>query len=229
MPIYTTIADHIIPVVSLLGGRTDKNSDISKWILAGYRDIAHTVPFEDLEVVQATACVANIGTVDYPTDARAIKSVTLQFPVQNPVSNRPIYKRNKAITDRYAITPTGVPSIWAPFNYQMHLRQVPNDSYPLIINYWQKVVPNATDVNDTLIMVPDDWLEIVEYAAQERGWIDLQEFDKANAIHQLLWGDPNSRGKNPGLVKKRLTRIQAEYENANYGMRPRLTRYSFVK
>jgi hypothetical protein len=225
-PDYTSIGDHVGTVASLLSGRTDQNASISQWLLNGYRDIAHTIPFETLEDTQDPyPCVANFPTLDYPSNARAIKSITLGFPASTPTSERPLYKRNKAIINRYASTPTGVPSIWAPYAYQIHLRMVPDDAYPLIVDFWRKVIPDPEDINNTLIEVPDDWLEIVEYAAQERGWIDLQEYEKANAVHVFLWGDPKMGKKNPGLVKQRLTRIQAEYENANYGMRPRLARY----
>ena len=79
-----------------------------------------------------------------------------------------------------------------------------------------------------MINLPDDWLEILDYEAQMRGFIDLQEPDKAAGVRQLLYGNPKKPGM-PGLIKQRLTRIQAEYENANYGIRPRKQRYTFVK
>ena len=227
------IADRVGIVASLLGGRTDISTDISRWLANSYRDLANSIPFETLEIVTNGQCLVNIDTVDYPADARAIKALSLGVPVGSPTSFRPVYKRNVAITDRYAPTPTGVPSIWAPWAQQMILRQVPNDNYPLIIRYWQLVTldPSAPTavINATPIKLPDDWLEIVDYGAQMRGYIDLQEADRANAIHVLLYGDPGNRKKNPGLIKQRLTRIQPEYEDANYGMRPRLTRYTFVK
>jgi len=224
-----TIADRVPIVASLLGGRTDQNTNISNWILNSYRDVASAVPFEELELTQTTLSVANINTVPYPFDARGIKFITLGFPAANPTSFRPLWKRNVGILDRYAPTPTGVPAIWAPFNNQILLAQTPDNNYPLIIRYWQKVVPDPLIQNNTVLKVPDDWLEIIDYAAQERGLIDFQDMQKANDIHILLWGDPANRKKNPGLIRSRLTRIQAEYMGASYGFRPRIYRFSHVK
>lgn len=228
-----TIGDRVSLVASLLGGRTDLNANISQWIANAYRELGNTIPFETLEIVTNAVCLTGIDTVDYPPDARAIMALSLGVPVGTPTSFRPLYKKNVAIIDRYAPTPTGVPSIWAPWAKQMILRQVPNDNYPLTIRYWQLVTldPSATTavINATPILLPDSWLEILDYAAQMRGYIDLQEADRANAIHVLLYGDPNPRKKQPGLIKQQLTRIQAEFSNANYNMRPRLTRYSFVR
>jgi hypothetical protein len=229
-----TIGSRVSTVASLLGGRTDLNTNISGWIANTYRDLANSIPFETLEATQApTPCVPNSDTLDYPPDARAIKSITMGFPVGLPTSQRPLYKRNAAIIDRYATTPTGVPSIWAPFGSQIVLRQVPDQPYPLTIRYWLKVTLDPTAavgvINATVINLPDDWLEIVDYGSQMRGYMDLQEPDKAMAIRTLLYGDPGNRKKNPGIIKQRLTRIQAEYMDSNYGVRPRLTRYTYVR
>ncbi len=221
------INDRISIVTALLGGRTDLAASISQWIASGYRDLAATIPFETLELTDSVLCVPNIDAYDYPTDARAIKSLTMGIPAAVPTQFPPLYKRNMAILDRYTNVP-GVPSIWAPFNSQFFLRAIPNDSYPLTIRYWQKVVIDPTNINNTVINVPDDWLEIIDYEAQMRGYMDLQEFDKAGAIRQLLYGNPKKPGM-PGLIKQRLTRIQAEFENANYGLRPRKSRYSFSR
>lgn len=222
-----TIGDEVTVVASLLGGRTDLNSQISQWLANGYRDLASTVPFETLEETDNQVCVPNIGEYDYPSEARAIKSLTIQVPASSPASSRPLYKRNVNIIDRYIGVNPGVPAIWAPYNQQMILRPLPNDSYPLIVRYWEKVVIDADDINDTEILVPEDWLEIVEYEAMMRGYMDLQELDRAGAIRSLLYGQGDPR--KPGLIKQRLTRIQAESMDANYGVRPRITRYGWTK
>lgn len=225
----STIGDRVANVVELLGGRTDKATQISQWLASGYRDIGSTIPFETLEATANVLCVSGIDSYDYPEDARGIKSLTMGIPASSPTSFPPLRKRNMAILDRYT-TVTGVPSIWAPFNSQFFLRAVPNDAYPITVRYWQKVTlavaaDGTTDINSTVLNVPDDWLEIIDYEAQMRGYMDLQEFDKAGAIRTLLYGNPRKPGM-PGLIKQRLTRIQAESENADYGLRPRKSRYT---
>ncbi len=223
----STIGDRVSNVISLLGGRSDISSSVSQWLASGYRDLAMSIPFETLEKTDQPLTVSGIDAYDYPADARAIKSITIGLPATNPTSFPPLRKRNMAILDRYTNVP-GVPSIWAPFNSQFFLRAVPDNAYTLTIRYWQTVTLDPDDINDTELLVPSDWEEIIDYEAQMRGYMDLQEFDKAQAIRTLLYGNPRKPGM-PGLIKQRLTRIQAEAENANYGLRPRKQRYTFSK
>jgi len=220
-----TIAQHIPIVRSMLGGRTDIDAKITQWLVNGYRDIAHTIPFETLEFSVNVLTVANIESYMYPAGARGIKAITMGIPPSNPASFVPLYKKNMAIIDRYARQP-GQPSIWAPWGNQFYLRAIPNNSYQIVLRCWHWV-ELLNPVETTGFNVPDDWLEIIDYAAQMRGHIDLAEADKANAIRVLLYGNPK-KPEYPGLIKQRLTRIQAEYENANYGLRPRIRRYTQV-
>jgi hypothetical protein len=224
-PSYYAIGDRIDTVVSLLSGRTDKNSAISSWLMNSYRELAFAVPFEELEETETVNLVPNSPTLDYPIGARAIKSVTLGYPVNNPQAALPLPKRNKDILNRYLFVKPGQTAIWAPYGEQMWFGPVPDQPYPLVRDWWRRPQPDQTDINNTLIELPDDWIEIVDYGAQMRGWIDPQEFDKAAGLRTMLWGDPDPTKKNPGLIKTKLTRIQAEYMNADYGFRPKLTRY----
>lgn len=219
----TTIGSLVSPVASLLGNRTDLASKITEWIKGGYYDLATTIPFETLEESESTQTISGIDSYDYPEGARAIKDLTIY------ISNAPrtLFKRNMKIIRQYQRLNSSVPSIWAPFGGQFYLRGVPNGAYPLDIDFW-KWPTIATVVNNTVIQLPPDWIEIVTYEAQMRGYIDLQEPDKAASIRTLLYGNPMKPGM-PGLIKQRLTRIQAEYQDANYGMRPRTTRYTNVR
>src|SRR5215831_804099 len=215
------IGDLVNDVADLLGNRSDINTRISKWIAYGYRDIGHAIPFEELEETDYTLLVPNLGGYDYPIGARAIKSMTMGFPAGKPTSRRPLRKRNIKILDRYNLSTPGTPSIWAPFKNQFHVRPVPDQGYPLIIRFWKKVQLDQMDINNTELLVPDDWVEIVQYQAQIRGFMGLLEFDKAAAVRTMLYGNPKQPDK-PGLLKQRLTRIQAEYMDADYGFRPKL-------
>ena len=224
----STVNDLVPLVASLLGGRTDLNSNIAGWIVNGYQDLTSTIPFCTLELTQNSSTVANVDTYDYPSDARAIKSLTLA--VNNSGSGnapRQLRKRNIQIIDQYQTINTSVPAVWAPFANQFILRPVPDDAYPLIIRYWQTAQITG-DIVSTPLLVPDDWIEIITYEAQMRGYLYLQEQDRAAAVRQILYGNPTKPGM-PGLVKQRLTRIEAESSNANYGIRPRVTRYTNVR
>ena len=229
-----TIGDEVITVQGLLGGRSDKNAQISLWLANAYRDLATSIPFETLESTEDHCLPVSLlgewppyNRLKYPRDARAIKAVNLGQPAHWPTAWRPIFKRNIDLVDRYTAVNPSVPAIWAPFGRYMVFAPPANAPYPVRIRYWRKVVINKTRLNDTEIQLPDDWLEIVEYGAAMRGFLDLQQPDRSAAIRTLLYGNVKQPDK-PGLIKQRLTRIQAEYMNANYGMRPRRVRYGFV-
>lgn len=220
------IGDLVTTVAKLLGGRTDLDAEISTWLANGYQDLTSTVPFETLELTQINQTVQGQDSYSYPGDARAIKALTIT------VSNQPrrMYKKNIDVIDRYQVGAPAVPIVWAPFANQIVMRPFPNDTYPFIVRYWQTVQIDTTDastINPTTLLIPNDWVEIVSYEAQMRGYMDLQEPDKAAQIRTLLYGQGDPR--KPGLIKQRLTQIQSESMNANYGIRPRVQRLTWVR
>lgn len=230
-----TIGDEVIPVVSLLGGRSDKTAQIAVWLANAYRDLASTLPFETLECTHIGVFPVTLlgrwpayNTIDYPEHCRAIKSINIGQPAPSPAAWRPVFKRNVNIIDRYASVNPSVPAVWAPFRDHLVFAPPSNGPYPYIMRYWRKVVIDPRRLNDTVIELPEDWLEIVEYGAAMRGFLDLQQPDRSAAIRTMLYGNPKHPDK-PGLIKQRLLRIQAEYEDADYGIRPRILRYTWVK
>src|SRR5262245_21689662 len=227
-----TIADRVPIVRGLLGGLEDKDTEIANWIANSYLSLGSSLPFETLEDSATPTTSPGLDNYPYPPTARGIKSIVIGIPAANPQTFPPLIKKNMALLDRYGPQP-GVPSLWAPWGSQYFLRQIPNDSYTLSIRFWirpqiQRVVGSTNADPATQIFVPDDWLEVLDYSAQLRGYMDLQEFDKAQTIRVLLYGDPANIKKLPGLIKTNLRRIQAEHENNQYGLRPRVRRYAHV-
>src|SRR5262252_520655 len=227
-----TIADRVPIVRGLLGGREDKDQEIANWIGNSYLSLGSSLPFETLEDTLSPITSSGLDNYPYPPTARAIKSIVIGIPAANPQTFPPLIKKNMQLLDRYGPQP-GVPSLWAPWSNLFYLRQVPNDSYLLIIRFWIKPqiarLTGSQNVDPTtVIFVPDDWIEILDYAAQLRGYMDLQEFDKAQVIRTLLYGDPANIKRVPGLIKANLRRIQAEQETNQYGLRPRIRRYAHV-
>jgi|SRR5215831_1502338 len=227
-----TIADRLPIVRGLLGGREDKDTEIANWIANSYQSLGSSLPFETLEDTANPTTVAGTDNYPYPPTARGIKSIVIGIPAANPQTFPPLIKKNVQLLDRYG-PQRGTPSLWAPFGANYLVRQVPNDNYPLIVRFWirpqiQFLVGTTNADPATPLFVPDDWLEILDYSAQLRGYMDLQEFDKAQVIRTLLYGDPANIKRVPGLIKANLRRIQAEQDTNQYGLRPRIRRYAHV-
>lgn len=222
---YPVLSDFTDKVKFNLGNRSNIDDRIRNWLVDAYREIAMGYPLETLELSVVSSTVQDIDAYDYPDDARAIKALT----ITNNNSPVPLIPKNIQVIRRYQVTTTGVPAIWCGWQNQMLLRAVPNGAYPLYIDYWQKPVVDETDsdtIDATSIQLPDDWFEILVQAATQKGHSDLQEKDKAMALRQLLNGDPDSSKGFPGMIKERLTRNAAESSMSNYGMRPRIRRYT---
>ena len=71
----------------------------------------------------------------------------------------------------------------------------------------------ATVIGDTVVMVPDEWLDVIVAAAAMIGAEELRMTDKQQQIKAELYGDPDSRAE-PGLIK-RLINARAQFSNVN--------------
>lgn len=224
---YPTLGSFVDAVRFNLGNRTDLNDRISNWLKLAYREIAMGYPLETLEETVTNYTVSGIDTYNYPDDARGLKALTLM----NGVQTISLVKKNIQVVRRYQIDTTGVPSIWAPFKNTFIMRATPNNSYELILDYWKKPAIGADEtvvatINACEIELPDDWFEILIQSATQKAHNDLQEADKAMAVRQLLNGDPGNSKAFPGMIKEHMTRDASENVLSNYGLRPRIRRYT---
>jgi len=227
---YPTLGSFVAAVRFNLGNRTDIDDQISLWLRDAYREIAMGYPLETLEVSVENSTVSGIDTYDYPDDARGLKSLV----VMNGVQPVPLTKKNIQVVRRYQINTPGIPSIWASFGSQFIMRATPNGTYPILIDYWKKPALAADEADVSVINaceaeLPDDWFEILKQSATQKGHLDLQEADKAMAVRQTLNGDPHSQNGWPGMIKERLNRNASENSLGNFGMRPRIRRYTSGK
>ena len=220
----TTIGDIIPILIGQLGNRNDLATKCTIWLAAAYIEVAMAYPFDELEKTILDSAAIGVDYLDYPTDdngevVRAIKSIVL---ILSDGSTQPLQKKNIKVIDRYHSTSKGPPSIYAPFESLVYLRPVPDKTYDLKWRVWRR--PHLdTVVNDTVIELPDDWLEIVGYSAAIRGFTDLLEADKAAAIMQLLHGvtNPKTGAKlTPGLIAQKLLRKTVESEDSDYPIAP---------
>lgn len=218
-----TIADQVTNVRLKLGNRSDIDARVAGWLVDAYRDLGSNYPFEELEDTINDLLVPNIGEYPYADQVRAVKTLSIQLPNGD---TRELKKRHIINIRRYSILSGDDPSIWAPFKRVAHVRPKPRNSYSLIWDVWLK--PQISDpVTDTPILLPDDWLEILNFCAAFRGHIDLIERDKAGELRMLLYGDPK-HPDNLGLIASKLRQKAAENVAEDYPIRPRIRRYTNV-
>jgi hypothetical protein len=231
------ISDRVTNVAMKLGNRQDllqpapnssfTYSRIAGWLRDAYIAIAYEKTFEQSEQTIQILTVQGQDTYSYPDNVRAIKSLV----GQNPQSGGPITVDWKDIeyVRRYSlqqIAPNlpaqGTPSIVAPWANSIVFRPFPDQSYVFFMDCWMKPVITV-DILSTVLQVPDDWLEVIDYEAAVRGHVELLERDKANEIQKLLWGytDPATGQKVPGMVNRLGNRLDAQKPYMNWGLQPK--------
>jgi hypothetical protein len=221
-----TIGDSVATVRLNLGNRSDLDVRISNWLAHGYQDLGMSYPFEELEQTIDDTFLPNIDIYNYPDGVRAIKTISMT-PFAN--QQQPVKRKDIKIVRRYNTTSqTGPPSIYGPFNRTILVRPVPSQAFPFKWDVWMKPSIDFTDtasINASIVVLPDDWIEILEYMATLRGHIGLLERDKAGELHTLLYGDPTDVSQ-PGLIKTKLLIHSAESYDSEYGTRPKIRAYS---
>jgi hypothetical protein len=237
-----TIADRAGRVILMLGGRSDLQTRVEAWLRDSYIDLGTSYDFEELEETVDVSLDGNNynNNYTYPQyndgnnnwDTRAVKSL-LMLESNNQNNNQVIQLTKKPISffDRIPDS-VGTPAIWVPYKRRILLKPRPENDYDgwlLRCRVWLKpLIESGNNMNNTTILLPDDWLEILEYAAALRGHTELLERDKAAEVLQLLHGseDPRKGRRVPGLIEMKLTQRQAEARYDDWGMRPRTRRYT---
>jgi hypothetical protein len=202
------------------------------WLKEAFTEICLGYRFEELEKTVNDQMVAGIGQYKLPTLARQLRSVTYLFPQSNLMEPRALRRRHIRNIRRYQTSQWGPPAIYAPYNPggqpSIIVRPVPNYGYPLIWDIAVKPTFNA-DISATIIMLPDDWVDILKWSTVLRGHTSLLERDKAMEVQTLLFGgyDPALGRKVPGMIKQRIAaRDQVDIEEIEYGLQPQVRRYT---
>lgn len=238
-----TINDRVSYVQSMLGERTDLATKIVTWLKDAYIELSMMYPFEELQDTQTTTIDLTTGEfIAYPTPASTggVRGVVIIELWDTLGTTFKWVLKRKSVRNlaNYPPTPTGPPTVYAPFgvtknvdgtikNYNIQVRSVPDAAYKLKWRLWMKPTIAGT-VSSTVILLPDDWLEILDYAAAMRGFAVLNTQDKAMGIMQLLHGtnDPKTGRVIPGLIAQRIRKQQAESIDEDYALDPLITPYS---
>src|SRR5208282_1810492 len=219
-----------------LGNRSDLDtgtpSRLDIWYQNSYVELAMNVPLETLEISIPDQFIADTDTYNLPQNCRLPKCITMNTqPGQSfdPTSGGLTvvtldYKDITYIRQMTAQAP-GPPSVYTLYGNQVIVRPVPDQNYSIIWDCWQLPVIsgglNSPQVSATPLLVPLDWLEIVDMGALMRGFKSLLERDKARELQELLYGFKTPTGKQvPGYITYRQTQEQAGSPWENYGISP---------
>ena len=192
--------------------------------------------FDELEVVgplvNLVGGAAGVSQQEYPfslflpvgTYNTSTLSVLLWTnPPQN--TNRiAVFATNYQDADQ--ITPfPGQPFKWYRYGDNIGFVPTPDQNYQVQARIYKQHPINDANLPATVVLIADDWREVLILAAVIRGFIELNEFEKAAKLKILLYGDPD-KPEEPGLMYKRKKRRDKEMWRRQQSLSPRVRRYS---
>jgi hypothetical protein len=160
---------------------------------------------------------------DAELDVNKIASFFMYYPPILDVSQLPGTGNNPGIQLKYreiatsenTMAITSFPTYWSRWKGQIFISPNPVNNFLVFMRYQkQHPFPNPL-TSDIVILLDDDWIDILEYAAAYRGCLSIRLLDIAANIHQILYGDPEFQRSGglkgqPGLIFGRVSQYQRD-------------------
>lgn len=232
-----TVADLVPGVIEALQQRTDVAALAPKYIRKAIIELTSKYPFDELRrtgpQIQVTGADNMVSAFLNPGDDYNWPEVIAVFvdSPNNTVLDTLDYKTPKAIEIITSPVTQGIPKYWTRFGQLIRIAPVPQQPFTIYMRYQVKHpfpqnTLDAVALGAQPLFMPDDWEEIVEYAAAERIAVVKRWNEQANFIHGILWGDPDfqmsdgQRGR-PGLVAARTLQVERDqqFNTRQFGIR----------
>lgn len=229
-----TIADAGQDVILKLENRTTDLSRAYCWFAEAILELTSSSElreeFDQLEVLGPTFQLIP-GTREYPfsylvdtmdyNDGTLDLRIWTDFPTNNVVLRLRFASYQEI--DNYYNNP-GQPTAWYRFSDIVGFDMIPNNPYTVQMRY-QRQYPFTAPIEQTPWILPMDWYDVAVLIAVQRGFIELNEYEKSDAVYKILHGDPTKPGK-VGLINRRKKRFQREAWRSEASLRPWVGRYS---
>lgn len=219
-------------VIPKLSSNSSVNTiDAQRWLVSAIRNITASYPFDELCVYGPLVPLTigqNVYTVDtflpigYINKVTRIDSFILQVSPGSSANTSFIPLKWRTVSFMLPLaqidgmvlfyTDYGTSNVITPGKQQILFAFRPVQSY-LVGAAFQGKHQFAPSIPDTIVMVPDEWLDVIVGAAALIGAEELRMSDKQGQLKQELYGDPDNRAE-PGLIK-RLVSARAQFSNIN--------------
>jgi hypothetical protein len=230
------ISDLVPEVLLKTGARTGASDSerAAQWLVDAILEISGNPQFRDeFDELEEWGPTYNltIGLQEYDfshiVPAGDINLATLDLLIWRDPPTNQLRQRLRSTsyqeTDKSQIIP-GPPVAWYRFSDLFGLNPVPDQTYQVQARVLRQHPITYPGPSATQILLPRDWNEILVLAAAERGFIELEEYEKARAINVMLKGDPRYPDK-PGMMFGRKKRRARENWRDTKALRPIVSRY----
>lgn len=233
------INDLIQGVSKKLRDRDDLNDDIPVYIKKAILDITQNYEFEELRTIgPLTNFIINQAV--YPKEGsscpfiieadRKITFIVSWFCYFTDVitagqsTGFEIKQRNiRVVEPRSKIL--GLPTICTIMGSNIIVGFMPDKAYATQLTYQKQHPFNpANTLAGSQIYMPDDWQDIIEYAAAEKACDDVGMTDVGVLYHQKIFG--NQKKQMPGLIMERLSQQDRNVTYNERQLRPVVRRYT---
>ena len=237
-----TIADWAPEVCKKLEGKTTQITRAYEWManalveLSGNPDLRDD--FDELEVwgdpLTLSAPIGGVGTQEYPfssflnPDLEYNQSTLDVLMYLDPPSNTKRIKLHPSHyqdADRMTTGGFSQPSDWYRFGDNIGFNPTPDKAYTVLARCLKLYPINEQSLGETKILLTRQWKSVIVHAALIYGYIENQEFDKANAIKVMLYGDPK-HPNDRGMIGAVHTRRMKESHRESVGLRPIIRTYT---
>lgn len=235
-----TIANLEAETIRKLENDTSANADVDRWLRDSLIEIAGNPDYRDsfpeLEEFGPTFNLIGgpIGTSiqEYaetnfiPIGDFLIKTLDFLLWIDFPTNTRSIQLIHTDFqdTDKFQSFPSQ-PTMFYRFGLSIGFEPPPDKNYQVqarimrrhpITDYF-----NASGLlNTTVLLLPNEWFEILEWCAAMRGYMEKLNYERAAQIRTMIWGDPSKPNDNPGLIASIKTKKRAEAWLQTGSLRP---------
>lgn len=241
-----TIQDLIPQVVDKIRGRSDLSdygghlgSDIPSWICSAIKDLTPSFPFEELVAkgpyVNFIQFQPEYSIIYFlpSSDTRftMIRSFFRYFTTDNPplvgatnTTGNQIKSRATAVVEPMSTIP-GLPQYWCQNGSKLLFGFQPDQEYTVFMRYQRPHPFDLDNLPSQQIFMPDDWQEVIAYAAAIKACDFLGLNEVGFGYYKLLHGDP-SNPQSVGLIDARLSQLRRNLTINERQLQPIISRYT---
>ncbi len=155
-----------------------------------------------------------------------VATLNIRLWTDPPANTNVVRLNDTSYQDSDRISPfPGLPTKWYRFNDTVGFTPPPDQNYQVQARAYKMHPINDNVLTQTQILIGRDWNEVLIWAAVMRGYMELEQYEKAASIKQMLFGDPEYPQR-PGLIAGRKHRREKESWRRQTALRPIYRPYS---
>lgn len=234
--VQTTINSLVPSVIRKVENRVNDTAAVVEWLVDALIEITMDQQLRndliELEVLGPQVSLT-IGQQEYP-DSTFVASLDVNQESadymiwQDPPTNQiriKLLPTTYQETDKF-VTVNSLPVKWYRYGYNIGFYPIPDQTYQVQGRYLKLHPINLTAPGNTVILLSQNWFEILKLSAAQKGFLELEEYEKADSIGRLLRGDPDDPKKSPGMLYGRKLQREREAWRTEQRLAPMIHNYS---